>query len=98
MPHDLDLEGRAIPMGTLLLLPLVHKGRPMGCVYAFVRCNPRTVTSLASWTELAGGHCPSPLTLPYLLQAVSTFLPLMRFADPPGTDSPVLAGADPSRS
>lgn len=57
MPHDLDLEGRAIPMGTLLLLPLVHKGRPLGCVYAFVRCNPKTVASLASWTELAGGKC-----------------------------------------
>ena len=43
-------------MGTLLLLPLVYKGRPLGCVYAFVRCNPKTVASLAGWKELAGGQ------------------------------------------
>ena len=55
MPHDLDLEGQTLPMGTLLLLPLVYKGRPLGCVYAFVRCNPKTVASLAGWKELAGG-------------------------------------------
>ena len=54
MPHDLDLQGRAIPMGTLLLLPLVFKGRPLGCVYAFVRCNPKSVSSITGWTELAG--------------------------------------------
>ena len=57
-------------MGTLLLLPLVHKGRPLGCVYAFVRCNPKAVPTLASWTELAGDKIDYIRYLPWLVTFV----------------------------
>ena len=52
MPPDLDLEGKAKPFGTLLLLPLAYRGRPMGCGYVFVR-NSRLLP-MPYWSELAG--------------------------------------------
>ncbi|GAX85960.1 hypothetical protein CEUSTIGMA_g13376.t1 [Chlamydomonas eustigma] len=52
IPTDIDLAGRTLPKGTLLLLPLVHKSRSLGCVYIFIRSNPKSVTSLMNWADL----------------------------------------------
>ena len=38
VPPDLSLEDYPSPAGTqILLLPLIYKSRPMGCVYVFIR-------------------------------------------------------------
>ncbi|KAG1653842.1 hypothetical protein FOA52_008642 [Chlamydomonas sp. UWO 241] len=51
-PPDLDMEGHSPPLGPLLLLPLVHKSRPMGCVYVFCKGTPQGDLQRDYWTRL----------------------------------------------
>ena len=37
VPYDLTLGESTLPLGTLVLLPLCHKGRPLGAVYLLLR-------------------------------------------------------------
>jgi hypothetical protein len=52
LPHDVALEDGRQPQGTLFLLPLAHKGRPMGGLYVFSRYLAHL--SKGYWSMLAG--------------------------------------------
>eukprot|EP00798_Chlamydomonas_sp_ICE-L_P006820 gene6820-30792_t len=50
---DLALNGRAGTAGTLMLLPLIHKCRALGCVYIFAKNDINSMLPRSSWSELS---------------------------------------------
>ena len=53
--RDLALPGRTGVASTLVLLPLIHKCRALGCVYIFSRTDVNSIMPRSAWSDLSGG-------------------------------------------
>lgn len=51
--RDLALPGRPVTAGTLVLLPLVHRCRALGCVYILARTDVNSALPRSMWSDIS---------------------------------------------